>query len=108
MGKVTPKHIFEHEFVEKIKKHQKDIQGAKGIVEFNIDGPNGGAWTLNMSKNGAISSGAAKTSDLKVFIKEDDLIALMDGSLSPMKAFISGKIKFEGDLGLGMQLSKIF
>lgn len=108
MVKLTPKHIFEHELVEKVKKHQKDIEGAKGKVEFDIDGPNGGQWTLDMTKKGAITVGSAKHADLKVFIKEDDLIALMEGSLSPMKAFISGKIKFEGDIGLGMRLSKIF
>jgi acyl-CoA dehydrogenase len=45
-----------------------------------------------------------KWSDCLVNIKAEDMEALMAGKLNPMMAFMSGKIKVKGDMGVAMKL----
>lgn len=40
-----------------------------------------------------------------VKIAKDDLDALLAGTLNPMMAFMSGKLRVEGDMGVAMKLS---
>ena len=40
-------------------------------------------------------------------MKLDDFNALLDGSLNPMMAFMSGKFNIEGDMGVAMKLGQI-
>ncbi|MBL7793867.1 MAG: SCP2 sterol-binding domain-containing protein [Saprospiraceae bacterium] len=45
-----------------------------------------------------------KDADCTVSIKLEDLEAMMKGDLNPMMAFMSGKIKVKGDMGVAMKL----
>ena len=38
----------------------------------------------------------------------DDFQALISGNLNPMSAFMSGKIKVDGDMGVAMKLQSLF
>jgi putative sterol carrier protein len=42
-----------------------------------------------------------------VNISQDDFNAILKGELNPMGAFMSGKIKIEGDMGLAMKLQSL-
>ena len=41
-------------------------------------------------------------------LSKANLDAMLDGKLSPMSAYITGKMKIEGDMGKAMQLSSMF
>jgi acyl-CoA dehydrogenase len=45
-----------------------------------------------------------KWSDCLVNMKAEDMEALLGGKLNPMMAFMSGKIKVKGDMGVAMKL----
>ncbi len=45
-----------------------------------------------------------KEADCVISITQDDMLGLMNGSLNPMTAFMSGKIKVKGDMGIAMKL----
>lgn len=66
--------------------------GDAGAV--HVDGPAGAA---------AIGRGAA---DCTVRVSLDDFIAIARGALDPAKAFLSGKLKIDGDFGLAIALAK--
>lgn len=38
----------------------------------------------------------------------DDLQDMLDGKLSPLTAFMQGRVQVDGDLGKAMQLSRLF
>lgn len=43
-----------------------------------------------------------------VKVSQDDFSALLARKLDPMTAFMSGKIKIEGDMGVAMKLGRLF
>lgn len=46
--------------------------------------------------------------DCTVKISMEDFASLMSGDLNPMGAFMGGKMKIEGDMGVAMKLQSLF
>ncbi|MCB0036529.1 MAG: SCP2 sterol-binding domain-containing protein [Anaerolineales bacterium] len=61
-------------------------------------------------ENGSISheEGTAENPDATITMTADDFKALTSGDLNPMTAFMSGKIKVKGDMGIVMKLQSVF
>jgi len=72
-----------------------------GSVKFDT----GGDGVL-VIKDGAVSTTDAPT-DCTITLSLDDLEALLAGDLNPTMAFMTGKIKVSGDMGVAMALSKL-
>jgi acyl-CoA dehydrogenase len=49
-----------------------------------------------------------KEVDCAISVSMDDLQGMMNGSVNPMMAFMSGKIKVKGDMGVAMKLQSLF
>lgn len=45
--------------------------------------------------------------DCTIIMSKDDLESMMAGDLNPTMAFMTGKIKVEGDMTVAMQLSQV-
>ncbi|MBL7777088.1 MAG: SCP2 sterol-binding domain-containing protein [Chitinophagales bacterium] len=48
-----------------------------------------------------------KPADTTISVSVDDLMGIVSGSVNPMMAFMSGKIKVQGDMGLAMKLQQL-
>ncbi len=48
-----------------------------------------------------------KEADCTISVAQDDFIGMTNGSVNPMTAFMSGKIKVKGDMGLAMKLQTL-
>ncbi|WP_068315449.1 SCP2 sterol-binding domain-containing protein [Polycladidibacter hongkongensis] len=48
-----------------------------------------------------------KTADCTIGVALEDLEALMAGDLNPTMAFMQGKFKIDGDMGLAMKLQQL-
>ncbi len=59
-------------------------------------------------KDGTVTSieGVAPQADVTVRVKDDDLVRMFDGKLNPMTAFMTGRLKVRGDIGLAQRLIK--
>src|SRR5690349_20832095 len=57
---------------------------------------------------GNIVSTEDREADCTVSIALDDLLGIMNGSVNPMTAFMSGKIKVAGDMGVAMKMQSLF
>ncbi|GHA88929.1 sterol-binding protein [Algimonas arctica] len=51
---------------------------------------------------------SAKDADCTISVDKADFIALAEGNLDPMMAFMSGKLKVAGDMSVAMGLQNIF
>jgi len=57
---------------------------------------------------GNLVSAEDKAADCTISVSQDDLLGMMTGSVNPMTAFMSGKIKVQGDMGVAMKLQSLF
>ena len=57
---------------------------------------------------GNVVSTEDKEADCIVSMTEDNMLGLMNGSLTPMLAFMSGKVKVAGEMGVAMKMQALF
>jgi putative sterol carrier protein len=87
----------------------KKIEGVNAVIQFDLSGDNGGLYWVKIA-NGKAESGEGKTETPSMTVKSsaDDWAQVVAGTLNPMQAFMSGKIKIQGDMGLALKLQPLF
>jgi putative sterol carrier protein len=83
--------------------------GLDAEVQLNLTGEGGGDWVIQFA-GGKLSAreGKAAAPRLTVTAALADILAITDGKLDGMAAFMQGKIKLDGDVGLAMRMVNLF
>jgi putative sterol carrier protein len=78
-------------------------------AQFDLSGEEGGQWNASVA-NGklTIHEGVAANPNLTFSGSANDFLAMANGDLNPMSAFMQGRIKVRGDLSLAMRMQKMF
>ena len=99
----TPKEVFEKVLPSRFKPEK--AEGINVTVQINIAGPNGGEWivTLKDQKLEA-KEGTYPSPTLELKMTEPDFMDLMNGKMSGEKAFLTGKLRFKGNISLALKL----
>lgn len=96
--------IFNEVFPEKLKSNEKIAQ-MDSVFQFNITGDDGGTWAIDFSKDSDyVTEGAADNADVTIEMKDGDFVDMWEGNLPAPQAFMMGKVKIQGDMGLAMKL----
>ena len=79
------------------------------VIQFDISGPGGGQWFATVS-NGAlnVSTGQTPSPNLTVSASDQNFLAIVNGELKPMGAFMQGKVRVKGDMSLLMKMQNLF
>lgn len=77
-------------------------------VQFELSGDGGGQWYASI-KDGALDVEKGTVADPQATLKMDaeDFAKMSSGDLNPMMAFMSGKIKVDGDLNSVMKFQSL-
>jgi hypothetical protein len=69
----------------------------------------GGEGIIFLDGSGASNTVSTedRDADCTVSLDIEDMDAMLGGSLNPMMAFMTGKLRIEGDMGVAMKLSSI-
>jgi putative sterol carrier protein len=102
----TPKEFLDNVLPEKFDPEK--AAGLSAVVQFKISGDDGGEWVLTI-KDGKleITDGTVDGPNMTLIMKDKDYVSLVNGKLSGQKAFMTGKLKFKGDMNLGMKMQKL-
>lgn len=85
------------------------LAGTNTVALFDLSGEGGGAWTLTITDGHlSVSQGTPPSSDLTFKMAAGDFLAMLNGSLNPIAAFMQGKIKVVGDMAVAMRLQVLF
>src|SRR5262245_43585609 len=83
--------------------------GVNATIQYDISGDQGGTWHA-VIKDGTctVSSGPASNPNLTLAMSSQDWLDMTGGKLSGQMAFMSGKLKLKGDMGLAMKVGGMF
>jgi putative sterol carrier protein len=78
-------------------------------VQFDLAGDGGGQWYVVIADGAAaVEQGTADNATATLKMTASDYQDMVGGKLNPMAAFMSGKIKVEGDLNTIMKFQTVF
>ncbi len=83
--------------------------GLNKTVQFNISGENANSWTIKIANQACeLIPGGVEKPDLTLSLADKDWIAITERKLNPMTAYMTGKLKTTGDIGLAMRIPNLF
>ena len=104
---MTPESIFK-DMQERIAEKPEMVEEVGGIFQFEITGDDGGSWLVDLKNApGSVRSGGSDEADCVITVAADDFIGITSGSLDPMSAFMTGKIKVAGNIMLATKLGSL-
>ena len=103
---MTPKEIFDTKIAEKTKNADA-VKKVNAVYRFDLAGPNGGTWIVDMKEGSAGVRQADEAGQCTISMSDDDFVSMISGKLNPQMAFMSGKLKVKGDMGLAMKLGQV-
>jgi len=84
-------------------------KGVDTIFQFHITGEQGGDWNVIVKDQTCeINEGVHKDPSVSLTMSDVDWIAICNGKLDPMMAFMEGKLMASGDVMAGQLLSSLF
>jgi putative sterol carrier protein len=102
------KEVFERHMPARLKAKPDVVAKINAVYQFNISGPGGGAWSVDCTApGGAVTAGTSPSARCTVAMTDTDFVNVVNGKLNPQMAFMSGKLKIQGDMGLAMKLQQI-
>ena len=84
-------------------------KGMNSVIQFNLSGDGGGNYHV-IIKDGActVSEGSHASPNMTMTMAAQDYVDMITGKLNGQMAFMSGKLKIAGDMGLAMKMQSLF
>ena len=100
-----PSEWFDRVLPETVRDFPEKVDGFVGTLFFNITGEHGGAWTVHIEDGGVnVETGDGGEAKFTIKMKDKNFVRMMNGEISGANAFMSGKLKFKGDVTKAMKL----
>jgi putative sterol carrier protein len=96
------------EFFETLEA-RADASKTKGVNKsyvFDIDGA--GVWKVDVTDAGANVTEGGSDGDVTIRASEDTFRQIVNKDLSPTTAYMTGKIKIDGEMSAALKLQKLF
>jgi putative sterol carrier protein len=91
-------------FTEQVSKIASTATGLKGTVKFSF---NEGVVFIDNAQQPYTVSNENKDADCTISLSLEDAAKLMSGEMNAVTAFMFGKLKVSGDVGIAMKIAQI-
>lgn len=83
-------------------------EGVNAVYQFNVSGDKGGQyWARIENQQIEVQRGEHPSPDMIMTATDEDFLALFNGDLNPMMAFMQGKVRVKGEMALALKLQTI-
>lgn len=84
------------------------LAGMEGTFAFSLTGEEGGDYFVRIAGGAAeVGAGEAEGPDCTFAMSAEDFRALVGGRLNPATAFMTGRVKISGDMGLALKVQRL-
>lgn len=94
------------EHTDMVREKTADVGDLKKKVKFDLKDE--GIIHVDATTSPPAVTNEDLDADVTFILSLENFEGLMDGSLNPQMAFMMGKLKIEGDMGLALKLADIF
>ncbi|MBN1803470.1 MAG: glycyl-radical enzyme activating protein [Candidatus Lokiarchaeota archaeon] len=108
--RLSAQDAFDH-MAKVFKKDEALKLEEKVVMQYNVSGPGGGTWQLVLENGEYKISKGESIKEVSCTMSYDSLesfVGLRNGTLEPIQAFMSGKVKFSGNQAIIQEIGKIF
>ena len=96
------------EFFEQVPGRVSPQQARALDASYRFDIEGAGSWRLESDGEGVVVTESDAPADCVVKADEATFLGIVEGRQGAMGAYMTGKIRVEGDLGLAMRLRDLF
>ncbi|CAL8341855.1 unnamed protein product [Arctogadus glacialis] len=85
------------------------VQSTKGVYQFDLSGEHTGSWFVDLKQGAGLAGQGLPPSPPDVVMSMDSALfsRMFRGELKPTMAFMTGKLRIQGDMSLAMKLEKM-
>jgi len=99
----SPKEFFEKVLPARFKPEK--AAGIDVVAQLNLTGDKAGNWVVTIKDQKLqVKEGTSASPNLTMKMTDNDFMDVVNGKSGVEKAFFTGKIHFEGNLGLALKL----
>ncbi len=102
----SPREFFENDVARKVQARSEVFRKIHAVYQFRVTGEAGGDWIVDLIEC-EVREGCDENARCTVTVLDDDFMKVISGEVSPQMAFMSGRLKVDGDMTLGMKLTEI-
>ncbi|HLR08832.1 MAG TPA: SCP2 sterol-binding domain-containing protein [Bacillota bacterium] len=106
---VEPNAVEVFEMIDAALKYDPSVtKGKEGVYEFHLKGDDGGTFQMIIDEEGPRAiQGTEKEPQCTLEMNTDVFRSLVAGTLNPTSAFMGGKLKVKGNMGLALKLQTV-
>ncbi len=84
-------------------------KGLNAIYQFDLSGDGGGKWhAVIKDETCEVKEGAHASPNITISMTARDYLDMVNGKLNGQMAFMTGKLRIAGDMGLALRLQSLF
>ena len=93
---------------EQLKEGGGKLASINSTYQFSLSGEGGGDWVIELTEAcQEVREGADENAACTIAMTAEDFMGLIKGSLNPQMAFMLGKLKITGNIGLSLKIPKL-
>lgn len=84
------------------------IKGIDATYQWDVTGDGGGKWFATLSEGSIeVSEGETDSPNITLTVEAQNWMDIVNGKLNGQMAFLTGKLKIQGDMTLAMKLQSL-
>lgn len=100
--------LLEAKVEKKLREHPNLPKNINAVIAIELSGDGGGRWILDCTVEPAVFRlDAVTAAETTISMDALTFVAMTEGSVNPQMAFLTGKVKVDGNLGIAIKLGEL-
>ncbi|HKN02141.1 MAG TPA: SCP2 sterol-binding domain-containing protein [Candidatus Binataceae bacterium] len=89
--------------------NKEAAKGLNAIYQFDLSGDGGGKWHVIINNDTCeVKEGPHASPSITISMTAPDYLDMLSGKLNGQMAFMTGKLRIAGDMGLALRMQSLF